>query len=146
GQDAGGTPTQLALYFGDSPVTTPLVMEGWQPGQTYHIRPTWTVPADLPAGAYDLALQPRTVAGDPLWSQAVTLGRVQVVARDRLFELPAGLQPLNVQLDSLARLQQATAEATGEGVLVHLVWQAQQPDGRSYTTFVHLRDASGQII
>ena len=42
--------------------------------------------------------------------------------------------------------QQATAEQTAAGVLVHLVWQAQQPDGRSYTTFVHLRDASGQII
>jgi hypothetical protein len=139
-------PAQLALHFGNTQVTTPLLMDGWQPGQTYHIRPTWTIPADLPGGPYTLALQSLTTTGDPLWPQAITLGQVQVVARDRLFELPAGLQPLRVQLDRVAYLQQATAEETAGDVLVHLVWQAQQPDGRAYTTFVHLRDAGGQII
>jgi hypothetical protein len=139
-------PAQLALYLGDTQLTTPLLMDGWRPGQTYHIRLTWTIPADLTAGVYDLSLQLLAANGDPLWLQPVSLGPLPVVARNRLFELPADLQPLNVQLGSLAYLQQATAEETAEGVLVHLVWQAQQPDGRAYTTFVHLRDATGQII
>jgi hypothetical protein len=56
------------------------------------------------------------------------------------------VEPLALQVDSLANLQDAHIELTDEHVLVQVVWQARATTDVAYTTFLHLRDAGGTMV
>ena len=46
----------------------------------------------------------------------------------------------------MANLQEAAVEFTDEAILLNITWQALEPDGIFYTTFVHLIDDDGNTI
>ncbi|MCB0020834.1 MAG: hypothetical protein KDE09_23730 [Anaerolineales bacterium] len=137
---------QLALLVGDTTVTTAFAPPTIPPGATYHLRPRWELPLELAAGEQPLALQLLDEAGSLLWAEPYPLGTVEARQRPRTFDLPAGLDPLNLQFGELALLQSATAQLEGDKVIVELVWQARGPLDRDYFHFVHLRGPDGQIV
>ncbi|MGW8317767.1 MAG: ArnT family glycosyltransferase [Candidatus Promineifilaceae bacterium] len=136
----------LRLDIGPAHLAAPINLEGGHVGQTYHIRPSWRIPADLGAGRYPLELQLLGSDGLALWPQAVDLGEVPVEAVERNYTLPPDLVPLNFRLGSIAKLQQARATSDGGEEKITLTWQATEPDGRSYTIFVHIMDGEGNHV
>lgn len=136
---------ELHLLLGDAALATSLDTRRWRPGQIYHIRPAWRLPGEVEAGRYPLQLQWVDESGTEQWPEPAVLGEVEVAAQRRTFELPAGVTPLHVRLGTVAILQEARAEWEEEALLVHVVWQAEEPDGTAYTTFVHLRDGEGAM-
>ena len=128
----------LTLWLGDRPLVAQLDSHNWPVGHSYHLRPVWQIPLDVPAGTYPLRLG---------WDdQFRPVGQMTIVAVERTFELPAGLEPLGVQLGDLTYLQQVTTRRQGETLHLHLVWQANQPDGNDYIIFIHLRDQNGVMV
>ncbi|MFZ0547374.1 MAG: hypothetical protein WAM60_18150, partial [Candidatus Promineifilaceae bacterium] len=136
----------LVLAVGGETADSALSTEGWHGGQYYHIRPTWRVPVDLDAGTYPVTLQWFDQDGRPQWLAPVELGQIEVVARPRSFDLPAGITPLNVQLGTVALLQEAETAVTDDSIVLTVTWQAVEPDGVFYTTFVHLLDEAGNTV
>jgi hypothetical protein len=100
----------------------------------------------MPEGNYPLSIQLMDGDGQTLWTQPASLGNIEVIARNRSFNLPEGLSPLQVQIGETAYLQGIHAEAVGDEVLVDMIWQAARPDGRYFTVFVHLKDEDGFIV
>lgn len=132
----------LVLLLGDAEMATTLDTRGWRPGQIYHILPSWRLPAEMEAGRYGLRLQ--WVGEDGRrWPEPVALGEIDVAERNRSFELPEGITPLNVRLGTVATLQAVRADWEEEALVVQVVWQANEPDEVGYTTFVHLWNQEG---
>lgn len=145
-QQAPGQKDTLTLHLGDEALTTTVTTEGWRADQGYHIRPRWRLPVTLAPGTYPLTLAAADATGRPLWPEPLPLGTLTVRASERTFTLPADVEPLALQVGSLAYLQEADAELTDEQVLVHVLWQARATTDVAYTTFLHLRDAAGAMV
>jgi hypothetical protein len=95
------------------------------------------LPVDLPRGDYDL------------WVSVGAIRHRAGTVPVRHLEKPAAQIPASTIFGDLilfggANLGQAIARP-GEPVEVTLFWQARQPIGQSFTTFVHVVDESGQI-
>jgi hypothetical protein len=146
GSHTSSTPSRLALLLGDHIVFSESDLPTGKPGQAYHIRPEWWIPLELTPGSYPLAIQLMDANGNSIWTEAVVLSQIEVESRHRVFELPAGLDPLQIKMGQLATLQQATATLEGDQVSVIVTWQAVLPDGQNYVAFVHLVDAAGNIV
>lgn len=123
------------------PLQFPLQMEDWRLGDTYRIKSGWVVPVDFPAGSFPLAIGR---VNDPA-QVFQPIGQIIVEERDRLFSLPADIDPLQVQFGSAVILQHIDV-SVNDSVTVDLIWQANRPDGNELTMFVHLKDANGEII
>jgi hypothetical protein len=134
------------LLLGDNIVLSDSDLPVGKPEQTYHIRPEWWIPVDLAPGSYPLAIQLMDANGKFNWTEAIVLSQIEVESRHRVFELPAGLDPLQIKMGQLATLQQATAALEGDQVSVVVTWQAVLSDGQNYVAFVHLVDAAGNIV
>ena len=80
------------------------------------------------------------------WTVPVLLGEVTIEGVDRSFALPPDVDPLGVQLGTVAVLQAAAAELTEDEILIHVVWQGGETVDHDYTTFAHLRDGDGRIV
>ena len=126
--------TTLTLQLGELSLPLSVDMTGWTPGHIVHLRPTWRIPVSAPTGSFSVAVN------------GVSLGHLTIEARDRQYELPAGVTPLAVQVGTLAFLQQAEVTVTGDSLTLAVIWQVNMPDGVAYTTFVHVRDGSGLNI
>lgn len=128
----------LTLWLGDRPLVAQLDSHDWPLGHIYHLRPVWQIPVDVPAGSYPLRLT---------WAeQSRPVGQITIAAIEQQFNLPAGLEPLAVQLGNLAYLQEVTINQQGQSLNLRLVWQANQPDSNDYTIFIHLGDQNGVMI
>ncbi len=138
--------TNLRLLIGDETADYPITTNGWLPGQVYHLRPVWQVPTELDSAPYPLRLQLFDDNGRPLWPTPIELGQIEIISRSRAFDLPTNLDPLQIQLGTVAKLQETAVELTDEAILITVTWQALNPDGIFYTTFVHLIDESGSTI
>ncbi|MFW5942330.1 MAG: glycosyltransferase family 39 protein [Chloroflexota bacterium] len=144
GEASGG---RLALEIGGVKTESVAVdTSGWADGQAYRLRPTWRVPLDAPAGVQPLRLIWQDEEGREQWAQPLALGQIEILARQRRFDLPSDLEPLGVRVGSVATLQAADVELAQEAVRLTIVWQAAEQPQSSYTTFVHLRDAQGAIV
>ena len=73
------------------------------------------------------------------------LGELDVETRQRRYELPPEVDPLQVKVGDLALLQAVSVETQEQNLLVHVIWQAQQTTFENYTTFVQLRDGERVI-
>ncbi len=144
--NTGTSSSRLALLLAEEIILSDNHLPAGKPGQTYHIRPEWRIPADLAPGSYPLAIQFVDANGNSIWAESIVLGQIEVEDRQRLFELNSDLDPLKVRMGLITTLQQATATLEGDQVLVMVTWQAVLPDGQNYTTFVHLVDAAGNIV
>jgi hypothetical protein len=136
----------LRLSVGDEVVGYPLATNNLIPRFYYRLRPVWRIPAALDSGVYPLTLDWLDENGRSQWPAPIELGQIEIIARSRNFTLPDDITPLNIQLGTVAYLQQADAEVTDEAVNLTITWQAVEPDGVFYTTFVHLIDQSGGTV
>jgi hypothetical protein len=123
----------------------------WRPGEVVHEKYSLAAPPEAPAGHYPVRAQLLTPGGASLPGATVTLGEVEVLAVDRLFELPADMpRPLDYRFQdmiSLRGLDLATEVVMpGEDVRLALYWQTARQPAELYTAFVHLMDREGNIV
>lgn len=130
----------------------------WRAGDSFEARYDVRLDPALSAGRYRLTLNILSQLGEPLWPEERTLGTVEVLPRDRSFELPASItHPLNLRLGDTVHLRgfdlalPGVEEGTGEGALqpgdtvsLTLYWQADGPTDVDYTVFVHLLGPDGR--
>ncbi|MEM7116083.1 MAG: glycosyltransferase family 39 protein [Chloroflexota bacterium] len=134
----------LVLQIGDQPLDYGLETAVFSPNNLIHLRPTWTLPPDFPAGEHPVALQWQ-VDDEITWAHS--LGSLTVESRNRIYTLLSTVTtPLNIQFAALAKLQAIETEQTDSGLRIQLVWQATEPTQTNYTTFVHVRDAAGNLL
>jgi hypothetical protein len=114
----------------------------WQTGEVVRERRLVEISLSAAPGPAMLSLR--------LGNHTELLGTVEIVAAERLDELPAGVQLTNATFGDLARLAGYTLPQTtlvaGEDVIVTLYWQAQTSGGEDFTVFAHLLDADGRLI
>jgi hypothetical protein len=123
----------------------------WQPGGLIREKYTLMTPPEMPAGQYPLRIVPVTADGTPLDGSTITLGSVEVVSPDRLFELPEGIPyPLDYRLEDGIRLRglalATPAAAPGGRIQLTLFWQAEEQPAGLYTAFVHLIGPDGSNV
>jgi hypothetical protein len=115
----------------------------WHAGDRFASHYTLHVLPDVPPDAYQLTLNVLDADEVPLWDADETLGPVEVLPRDRSFQLPDAISaPLDVafgeQIHLLGYDLPRSQVDPGESLPLTLYWQADGPTGRSYTLFVHL--------
>jgi hypothetical protein len=107
------------------------------------------VPAAVESGGYNLELRLQS-ARDNEQQYEVSLGAVQVAARERNFAVPHVTQSVEAnfgdQITLLGYDLDLSQVESGGVVRLVLVWQAQVEMATPYQVFVHLVDDSGQII
>jgi len=141
---------QGTLALEESAPLSPYPTHNWREGELIQARYDLPVPPELPAGTYTLTINLLDSNGAPVWSTARDLQTLEILARDRLFTLPAGIaHPLDVRLGSVAHLRGfdlgALTARPGDALSLTLYWQAVGPADRSYTVFVHLLGGDGMI-
>jgi 4-amino-4-deoxy-L-arabinose transferase-like glycosyltransferase len=121
----------------------------WRPGELIDELYDVKLPPELEGGRYRVSVQVLDEAGVSRGVMA-QLGSVEVSTQPRQFELPHPPQyPLDLYLGQGVQLlgydlPQVSVSAGGH-VGLTLYWRCQAPVEKSYTAFVHLLDANGQI-
>lgn len=110
----------------------------WQSGEWVRDQIEWRMPADVPAGTYQIEV---SVAG----SAPVRLGRLEVSAPARAFTPPAGIEPMAVDFGGFARLA-GFAITPGPRLRLTLVWLATAETAISYRVFAHVLNEAGEIL
>jgi 4-amino-4-deoxy-L-arabinose transferase-like glycosyltransferase len=107
-----------------------------------HIDPSVTT------GTYNLTLNVIDPDGDPLWVEDEAIGTVEVLHRDRQFDLPADIaHPLDLTLGATIHLRgfdiSRVRVRPGDALPLTLYWQGDGPTDIDYTVFVHLVGPDG---
>jgi hypothetical protein len=121
----------------------------WRSGELIEALYDVKLPAELQDGRYRVSVQVLDQGGVARDAMA-QLGSVEVSALSRQFELPHPPQyPLDLYLGQGIQLLgydlPQVAVSPGGQVVLTLYWRCLAPVDKSYTAFVHLLDASGQI-
>ncbi|MFL7791319.1 MAG: ArnT family glycosyltransferase [Anaerolineae bacterium] len=100
------------------------------------------------AGTYTLTFNVIDPDDNPLWAEDETIGSIEVLHRDRQFDLPDDIgHPLDLTLGDVIHLRGfdlAAAEgAPGDVLPLTLYWQGDGPTDIDYTIFVHLVGPDG---
>ncbi len=112
--------------------------ERWKNGELVTDHVVWPIPRDQAAGRYTLALK----AGE----QTVALGAVEIAGLARVFDPPAVQVKVGATFaDSLGLYGYSSTTEAGQ-LGLYLVWNAQNAVSSDYTVFVHVVDASGDIV
>jgi len=127
---------------------SPYPTSRWQEGDRFQSRYRLHIPPGLPPGPYTLSLNVLQAGGGALWEVDEDIGVVEVLPRERSFDLPPDIpSPLDLTYGGVARLRGyglAQKEvAPGEMLQLTLYWQAEGPTDRDYTLFVHLLGPDG---
>ena len=122
----------------------------WHAGDRFQTRHTLDIPPELPPGRYRLMLDPVDPRGQATGEDPVSLASVEVLRRERAFELPPDLQnPLKLTFGETIHLrgyELGLREANaGEVLPVTRYWQAEGPTVQSYVLFVHLLGPDGRL-
>ncbi len=126
----------------------------WRINDSFEARYDLRMEPTLPAGTYTLTLNLLMSADRPIWTQDHPLAPIEILARDRQFELPPDIgHPLDLTLGGddenqaihLRGFDLPRAQAVpGDDLPLTLYWQAGGPTDVSYTVFVHLVGPDGQ--
>lgn len=121
----------------------------WRTGEVIRELYDLPLPPELAQGTYTLAVQVSD-GQDVLLADAAALGTLTVDVEERIFELPQPPQhPLDVLLGQGIRLLgydlPQPAVTAGDALHLTLYWRCEDMVGASYTAFVHLLDAGGQV-
>lgn len=119
----------------------------WQAGQFIRSQILVRVPGRVESGEYRWRLT--LLDGNGAQVGQVMLGRLGIVAPQRLWTAPAVARPLNIQLGDaivLAGLDAPGNIESGQPLSVTLVWQATGQTDHDYKVFVHLLSADGQVV
>ena len=115
----------------------------WQAGDVWRGTHSVLVPPKLVSGQYTVSVQRD---GAP----AVVLGELQVNSPLRVFAMPSVTTKQRAEFGSVAVLAGYTLSPTqavrGQPVAVALAWQAVNETPLSYKVFVHVMNASGQLV
>ncbi len=112
----------------------------WPVGMTARQFLDYALPADAPAGNYQLQL-----ALPAFKTGSVNLGSVSVAGRPRFFIAPPMTHRADVNFGNQITLLGYDVNLSPEKAAITLVWQAQQEMDTPYKVFLHLLDAKGQI-
>lgn len=120
----------------------------WAAGDRFESRHDLHVLPDLAPGRYELTLNVLTAAGSPLWADDLSLAEVEVLPRQRSFDLPADVpHSLDLLFGEAIRLRgyglDRTEAGPGDSLHLTLIWQAEGPADADYTVFAHLLDPTG---
>ena len=123
----------------------------WRPGeQVADSRLMWVYPEAHP-GRYwiDVAFYAPTInqrlpVDGTTTNDTIRLGPLKVPLAPS--QTPSELIADGARFGDTADLLGYVTTLTSDGLLVELLWQAAAPDGEDYTVFVHLLDASGQVV
>ncbi len=109
----------------------------WADGEIVRENVRWSIPRYLIGGRYGLSLR--------VGETQINLGTLEIAGIPRLFDAPAAGQVIETELGEAFQLYGYTLAANGT-IQLELIWQALAENPTDYTVFVHLVDASGQII
>lgn len=138
--------------------------DDWEPGERICRRFNLRIPLETEAGEYRL----QAIAGDAnaeegedvdTPSQAIDLTTLSITMSSRTFEAPSGITSVDAQFTdeleenaiSLVGFQiedtsSTQDEISPEDLELTLVWRADSTIENRYSVFVHVLDASGQIV
>jgi hypothetical protein len=126
----------------------------WAPAQVIDELIALPLPPDLPSGAYQLTLSLRDDEDTELWPFSFNndVNRLDRIPLAWLTVPQAGQplpqRPLNAGFDDSIILSGVTTSAAvpGSDLSVTLAWQPVQAIGEDFIVFVHLLDASGNLV
>ena len=129
---------------------SPYATSRWREGDSFEVRYDLRLDPALPAAVYTLALNILAPDDRSLWPEDEALTTVEVLPRNRLFDLPANIaHPLDLTLGDVVHLRGfdlVRAQAIpGDTLPLTLYWQAGGPTDLDYTVFVHLAGPDGQL-
>ncbi len=128
---------------------SPYVTSRWRADDSFEVRYDLRLDPLLPAATYTLALNVIAPDGSPLWATDEPLTTVEILPRDRLFELPGDIgHPLDLTLGGSVHLRgfdlDRTQTTPGDALSLTLYWQGDGPTDLDYTVFVHLLGPDGR--
>jgi hypothetical protein len=128
----------------------PYATSNWRKGDTFEARYDVRLAPALPASTYTLTLNILTPNDQPLWDGDEVIMGIEVLPRERLFQMPADIDyPFHLTLGNGAHLRgfdlNSTHIAPGDTLPLTLYWQASGPTDLSYTVFVHLVGPDGLL-
>jgi hypothetical protein len=128
----------------------PYATSNWRKGDTFEARYDVRLAPTLPASIYTLTLNLLTSDDQLLWDRDEVVVSIEVLPRDRLFELPPDIDhPLHLALGNGAQLRgfdlHSTHLAPGDTLPLTLYWRASGPTDLNYTVFVHLVGPDGLL-
>lgn len=132
-----GETGDTAIWSG-TPIRPDFPASQWTHGEILAQRLAPVIPREQAAGRYTLLLA--TDAAE------VSLATIDVDGVARVFEPPAANSPLNVNFSDQILLYGWNVEADGDTLRVQIIWQAQTVMRENYKVFVHLVDATGEIL
>jgi hypothetical protein len=148
---------------GDGPVAlehiAPLstyATSNWRQDDSFDAHYDLRIDPAVPAGSYGLTLNVIDSDGNPLWAEDTVIGPIEVLHRDRQFDLPDDIShSLDLTLGDTVHLRGFDISplplGEGAGVRAHpgdalpltLYWQGDGPTDIDYTVFVHLVGPDG---
>jgi hypothetical protein len=121
----------------------------WLPGQAWRGQNTFRLPIQMQAGLARLGVQLMAADGTAL-GDAAELAAITVLPTERVFTPPQPQAPRQANFDNKVILLGADLApdpvAPGGVLQVALYWQAVSDMDIAYTVFVHLLDASGEVV
>jgi 4-amino-4-deoxy-L-arabinose transferase-like glycosyltransferase len=132
-----------AAVLEETSTLSPYATSHWRAGDSFESRYNLRLDPALPAANYTLALNVIAPDGSSLWTADEMVGIIQVLHRDRRFDLPADIgHPLDLTLGDTIHLRGfdlgAVEGAPGDTLPLALYWQGDGPTDIDYTIFVHL--------
>lgn len=126
----------------------------WQPGQLLREPTSLYFPPETVPGTYHLEMQLRAdgevVAGRPFWwpfsQETVRLGTIEVTPWPMATALPENTTLVEAQFGSHIQLHSYDLSVDPAAVELTLYWQANSVPETGWFVFVHLVDASGEIV
>jgi 4-amino-4-deoxy-L-arabinose transferase-like glycosyltransferase len=120
----------------------------WRKGDSFDAIYDLRIDPTVPAGVYDLTLNILDPDDQALWADDEALTTVEVLPRDRLFDLPGDIaHPLDLMLGDVVHLRGFDLDRTeampGDTLPLILYWQGDGPTDIAYTVFVHLVGPDG---
>ena len=120
----------------------------WRPGEQLRDDHTLSIPADADEGVYELWVGMYTLTSDgdlvPL-AEPVRAGQVAIKASTQTGPGPIGT-PISASFDEQIELLGYDAGVQEGALEVVLHWRSIQPATTDYTVFLHVVDASGQVV
>ncbi|MFP3896235.1 MAG: ArnT family glycosyltransferase [Anaerolineales bacterium] len=122
----------------------------WVPGEILRYPQSLPIDADAASGTYQLYVNFHEADSDtPLISKGLPITEIDVEHQERLFEVPEIEHPMQVtlgqQIEFLGYGLEGATVRPGQTLSVTLYWRTLRPMDVSYTAFVHLLDAEGNI-
>lgn len=126
----------------------------WQPGQLLREPTGLYFPPETSPGTYRLEMKliqdGGLVAGRPFWipfsQETIRLGTIEVTPWPLTTELPEDTNLVEAQFGSHIRLHSYDLSIDPSTVKLILYWQANSAPETNWFVFVHLVDASGEIV